>query len=85
MVAQSGRMPSRMIISQSFEEKGNITSLDVYEYTIAHFAFAAKHDICQMLRHVAGGHLTDSNTEGNYLIVVSIRHTQCFRSCSASI
>jgi hypothetical protein len=57
----------------TFEDKGRIKYLQGYKNIIVHFIFDVKHDLRHRARLVAGGHLTDPNTEGTYSGVVSLR------------
>ena len=57
----------------TFIDKGLINFLEGYKKIIVHFVFDVKHDLRHKARLVAGGHLTDPNTEGTYSGVVSLR------------
>ena len=57
----------------TFQDMGKIKYLDGYKNIIVHFVFAVKHDLRHKARLVAGGHLTDPDTEGTYSGVVSLR------------
>jgi hypothetical protein len=44
-----------------------------YLECIVHFVFDVKHHLCHKARLVAGGHLTDPNTDGTYSGVVNLQ------------
>jgi hypothetical protein len=50
-----------------------IPYLEGYKNIIVHFVFEVKHDLCHKACLVAGGHLTDPNTDGTYSGVVNLR------------
>jgi hypothetical protein len=56
----------------TFKDSGKIKFMDNYKCIIVHFVFAVKHDFSHKARLVAGGHLTDPNTESTYSGVVSL-------------
>ena len=57
----------------TFKDNGKVKFLNDHKRIIVHFVFAVKHDFRHKARLVAGGHLTDPNTEGTYSGVVSLR------------
>jgi Reverse transcriptase (RNA-dependent DNA polymerase) len=57
----------------TFEDKGKLKYLTGYKNIRVNFVFAAKHNLHHKARLVAGGHLTDPNTNVNtYSSVVSL-------------
>jgi Reverse transcriptase (RNA-dependent DNA polymerase) len=57
----------------TFIDHGKIPYLEGYKNIIVHFVFDIKHGLRHKARLVAGGHLTDPNTDGTYSGVVNLR------------
>jgi hypothetical protein len=63
-----------LLAYSTLNDEGHITFLPGNENIHVHFVFAVKHDLRHKARQVAGGHLTDSNTNNSkYSSVVSLR------------
>jgi hypothetical protein len=60
----------------AFIDHGKIPHLEGYENIIVRLVFDVKHDLHHKSRLVAGGHLTDPNTDGTYSGVVNLQ-THC--------
>jgi Reverse transcriptase (RNA-dependent DNA polymerase) len=57
----------------TFIDHGKIPNLEGHKNIIVHFVFDVKHDLCHKAGLVAGGHLTNPNTDGTYSGVVNLQ------------
>jgi hypothetical protein len=61
-----------LLLFITFIDNGKIPYLEGYKNIIVHFVFDVKHDFCHKACLVAGGHLTDPNTDGTYAGVINL-------------